>query len=107
MQGKDFTIEIEPIGKRIELDEPKNGLQAIIDAGVGLKTVCGGKGTCGKCRIAILDNAAPPPNAQEIKTLTREEVARGVRLACQQTFGRDMSIYIPASSLTGLSLIHI
>ena len=65
-----------------------------------LKTVCAGKGTCGKCRIAILDNAAGAPNAQELKTLTREEITRGVRLACQQTFDRDLSIYIPASSLT-------
>jgi uncharacterized 2Fe-2S/4Fe-4S cluster protein (DUF4445 family) len=100
MDKKIFTIEIEPIGKRIELDEPKNGLEAIIDAGIGLKAVCGGKGTCGKCRIAILDDAAGPPNAQELKTLTREEVSRGVRLACQQTFDRNIGIYIPSSSLT-------
>jgi uncharacterized 2Fe-2S/4Fe-4S cluster protein (DUF4445 family) len=100
LKNKNFTIEIEPIGKRVELDEPVNGLQAIMDAGVGLKSVCGGKGTCGKCRIAILDNAAGAPNAQELKTLTREEITRGVRLACQQTFDRDTSIYIPASSLT-------
>jgi Uncharacterized metal-binding protein len=100
MDNNIFTIEIEPIGKRIELNEPKNALAAIIEAGIGLKTVCGGKGTCGKCRIAILDSTAGAPNAQELKILTREEISHGVRLACQQTFDRDMSIYIPASSLT-------
>lgn len=100
MKGKKFTVAVEPIGKRIELHEPKNGFQAIIGAGIGLKAVCAGKGTCGKCRIVILDDAAGEPGPQELKILTKEEIANGVRLACQQTFNKGMSIYIPASSLT-------
>lgn len=124
MTKKKFTVDVEPIGKRIYLDEPVNGLQAIIDSGIALKSVCGGKGTCGKCRIIILDNAItgegieislktdkeigkkagtetiPEANEQEKKILSQDEIRHGVRLACQQKFSRDISIYIPASSLT-------
>lgn len=103
MGKKRFAVDVEPIGKRIYLDKTTNGLQAIIDAGIALKSVCGGKGTCGKCRIIILDNAATTAaeaNEQEKKILSKDEIGHGVRLACQQKFSKDISIYIPASSLT-------
>jgi uncharacterized 2Fe-2S/4Fe-4S cluster protein (DUF4445 family) len=95
-----FKIEVEPIGKRVTLNSPKNGLEALIDAGIGLKSVCAGKGTCGKCRIIILDNAAKEPTDTESKSLNKDEIDHGVRLACQQTFDRNLNIYIPAASLT-------
>ena len=95
-----IKVDIEPIGKRIYLDEPKKGLDAILEAGIGIKTVCGGKGTCGKCRIIILDKVKSQPTSSENKILSRDEINRGVRLACQQVFSKNTSIYIPASSLT-------
>jgi len=102
MTSKKFTIEVEPIGKRIVLDSGQNGLKAIIDSGIGIKSVCGGKGTCGKCRIVILEDggANAKLTATEEKILSREEIVHGVRLACEQFFDKDMVIYIPASSLT-------
>jgi len=52
---KKIKISIEPIGRRILLDKPTNGLDAILDAGIGIKSVCAGKGTCGKaCMPAII-----------------------------------------------------
>ncbi len=98
--GKKIKIEVEPIGKRIYLREPANGLEALTENGIGVKSVCGGKGTCGKCRIIILNQKDIPLNAQEKKVLTGDEIKKGVRLACQQTFSSDLDIYIPSSSLT-------
>ncbi len=97
---KKIKISIEPIGRRILLEEPTNGLDAILDAGIGIKSVCAGKGTCGKCRILIMDKDRKPPNSQETKILNKSETSHGVRLACQQIFDRDMKVYIPASSLS-------
>ena len=97
---KKIKVSIEPIGKRILLDEPTNGLDAIIDAGIGIKSVCAGKGTCGKCRILIMDKDRRAPNSQETRILTGDEIDHGIRLACQQVFDRDMKVYIPASSLS-------
>jgi len=97
---KKIKISIEPIGRRILLEEPTNGLDAILDAGIGIKSVCAGKGTCGKCRILVMDKDRKPPNDQESRKLSSDEISHGVRLACQQIFDRDLKIYIPASSLS-------
>ncbi|MGM0366444.1 MAG: 2Fe-2S iron-sulfur cluster-binding protein, partial [Actinomycetota bacterium] len=100
MPKSKIKIDVEPIGKKLYLKEPANGLDAIRGGGIGIKSVCGGKGTCGKCRIILLNDKEAPLSRQEEKILTADEVKKGVRLACQQTFDRDLDIYIPASSLS-------
>jgi uncharacterized 2Fe-2S/4Fe-4S cluster protein (DUF4445 family) len=97
---KKIKVSIEPIGRRVLLEKPANGLDAIRSAGIGIKSVCAGKGTCGKCRILIMDRDIRPPTSQEEKVLAKDEIDSGVRLACQQIFDRDIKIYIPASSLS-------
>lgn len=99
MPKKKIKIEVEPAGIRFSLEKPTNGLDAIINSGIGLKSVCGGKGICGKCRIIFLDNKNIPVNRIEEKVLTKDEIKHGVRLACQQIFDRDLTIYIPSLSL--------
>jgi len=100
MSDKKIKINIEPIGKKILLNEPAGGLKSIIDAGIGIKSVCAGKGTCGKCRIIILGKEKKPPNRQEQEILSPDEIRDGVRLACQQIFDRDLTVYLPSSSLS-------
>ena len=100
MSDKKIKIDIQPIGKRILLNEPANGLKSIIDAGIEIKSVCAGKGTCGKCRIIVLDKEKKHANKKELEILTPGEISSGVRLACQQIFDRNLTIYIPSSSLS-------
>ncbi len=52
-------------------------------AGAELRTECGGRGTCGKCKVHILRGLVTPPTPRERKLLSEEEIDRGVRLACQ------------------------
>ncbi|MDD3818744.1 MAG: ASKHA domain-containing protein [Actinomycetota bacterium] len=100
MTGKKIKIEIEPAGKIIFLENPVNGLDAILNSGINLKSECGGRGTCGKCKIIIMDNKDNiTPGKLEKKILTDKEIKHGVRLACQQIFDRNLKIFIPPSSL--------
>jgi len=100
MIEKKIEIEIEPAGKRIFLENPVNGLDAILNSGIHIKSECGGKGTCGKCKIIIIDNKDNIAlSKQEKKILTDKEIKHGVRLACQQIFDRNLKIFIPPSSL--------
>lgn len=46
-----------------------------------LETPCGGLGRCGKCRV-IVRGALSRPSAEEIRLLSPEELAQGIRLAC-------------------------
>lgn len=100
MPKKKIKIEINPIGKSFILEKPTNGLEAIVNSGNKIKSVCGGKGTCGKCRIIILDGKKIPISKREKEILTSDEIKRGIRLACQQIFNKDTTIYIPSSSLS-------
>ena len=45
-------------------------------------TVCGGKGSCGRCRISA---PSLPVTDRDRKFLTPDEIERGVRLACDKT----------------------
>ena len=100
MSDKKIKINIQPIGKRILLEKCANGLESIADAGIKIKSVCAGKGTCGKCRIIIFKKEKKQVNKKELEILTLDEIKSGVRLACQQVFDRDLTIYIPSSSLS-------
>ena len=46
-----------------------------------LDASCGGRGTCGKCKIQILEGNLPPTQ-NEIKKLSEKELRQGIRLAC-------------------------
>lgn len=57
-------------------------------------SACGGGGTCGQCRVKILQGSAPllPTEASHI---SKREALEGERLACQVTVTQDMSVRVP------------
>lgn len=63
----------------------KDGVLSLLDLlraeGHYLPAYCGGRASCGKCRIRITE-AAPPPTEEESCLLSRDELTRGWRLAC-------------------------
>ncbi|NNL65753.1 MAG: NADH:ubiquinone reductase (Na(+)-transporting) subunit F [Myxococcales bacterium] len=69
-------------------------LDALSAAGIALPSACGGKGTCGQCRIDVVGDA-PPALPTDAARLDRRELAQGTRLACQLTLRGDLRIRIP------------
>ena len=58
-------------------------------------SACGGKGSCGVCKVKVLDGGgAVLPT--ELSHLDRGELRAGVRLSCQVKVKQDMRIEIPA-----------
>jgi uncharacterized 2Fe-2S/4Fe-4S cluster protein (DUF4445 family) len=100
MPKNKIKIQVEPIGLRFFTYSSINCLKAIRDAGIEIKSICRGKGTCGKCRIIFMNGSSINPTDQELKVLAKEEISHNVRLACQHEFNEDATIYIPASSLS-------
>jgi len=69
-------------------------LRALEEADLHLPSACGGRGTCGQCRVTVLQGGgAPLPT--ETALMTRREAARGTRLACQVTVKREMLVQVP------------
>jgi Na+-transporting NADH:ubiquinone oxidoreductase subunit F len=69
-------------------------LTALSDAGVQLPSACGGVGTCGQCRLRVLDGggAALPT---ELAQIGRREVGQGTRLACQVVVRQAITVEVP------------
>jgi len=78
-------------------------MDAAFEAGAVLDLPCGGEGVCGKCRVRVVQGAAEPTACQRA-AISGEELAQGVRLACQTIVGGRMTVEIPETSL--LSPFH-
>ncbi len=69
-------------------------LEALSRANLFIPSACGGKGTCGQCRLQVLEGggvALPTETA----LLTKREVASHERLSCQVTVKHDLRIVLP------------
>lgn len=95
-----FVIDFEPIGTRLICEEPILLRDAATRAGVPLKSVCGGKTTCGKCLVRVTGAALSPVTEAERLLLSEAEIAAGYRQACRTLACGDVSVYVPRSSLT-------
>lgn len=60
-----------------------------------MEGTCGGKGTCGKCRVRIQKGDRGEFTAAEKKHLSPAERDRGMALACQCCGQGDLEIYLP------------
>jgi len=102
-------IAFLPDGKRVKIHDSLTVLEAVKLAGVDLVSVCGGKGTCHKCKIKI-DPAtfSPPLTENEEKSLTPMEKDEGIRLACQIKVSKNhLIVQIPEYSRTGKQRLQI
>ncbi len=69
-------------------------LWGLADAGIHLPAACGGRGTCGQCRVLVREGAGTAL-AIEAARIARRDIARGVRLACQVAVHGDLGIEVP------------
>jgi len=97
MPGGNATVTVNdsrrcsaPIGRRLNA--------VLADIGLYLPAACGGRGTCGQCRITVT-SSPPPLLPTEASHIGRREAAAGVRLACQQVLRSDIAVRLPESVL--------
>jgi uncharacterized 2Fe-2S/4Fe-4S cluster protein (DUF4445 family) len=94
------VIDFEPIGRRGECEAGQSILDAARRLGVDLVNLCGGAGTCGRCRVQVLEGRTSALTEGEREHLTQEEIARGCRLACEARPLEDCKVHVPPESLT-------
>lgn len=70
--------------------------QLIRKSGETIAMPCNGNGTCGKCKV-IAKGSLSPLSEKEKNILTKEEIGKGVRLACQTIATGD--VFITAEAL--------
>jgi uncharacterized 2Fe-2S/4Fe-4S cluster protein (DUF4445 family) len=64
-------------------------------AGLPIESTCGGRGTCGKCKVRVLEGATEPTPADH-RHLAPDEIAGGWRLSCQGEIAADTTCDVPA-----------
>ncbi len=82
-------------GEAISVSAHETILEAFKRAEYYLVASCGGKGTCGKCRVRILDGKF---QTRGYGKLTTEERKRGFVLACQTIPLSDLIVEVPEDS---------
>jgi len=99
----EVTVTIN--GERALLGRASSKLHEVLQAsGVPLPTACGGKGSCGMCRVRVLSGAGPPLPV-ETDLVPRTERAEGVRLACQVTLREDLEVRLPEELSSARELV--
>ena len=101
------SVELEPVGRRARVALGTTILQAARSVGVPLASVCGGHGTCGRCRVMVVHGPVGAPSPQERGQLSAAELAQGDRLACQTPVRGDVRIDIPPDSLTARQRLQL
>ncbi len=69
-------------------------LSTLLEEKIFIPSACGGKGTCGYCKVKILEGGGPVL-ATEKPFLTDEELNNSVRLSCQCKVKENIKIEIP------------
>lgn len=69
-------------GKEYISREDESILDTLTKSGEAFSFPCGGRGTCGKCKIQLLEGELPVSTEDE-KFFSKEELEQGYRLACK------------------------
>ena len=69
-------------------------MQGLADADIFVASACGGGGTCGQCKVRVLEGGGAIL-ATETSLINRRDAAQNYRLSCQVTVKQDMRVRVP------------
>ncbi len=97
VQSGDVTITVNG-DRKITVPSGKSLLSSMADKNVFLPSACGGKGSCGQCRVQVLEGAGEILPTEAVH-FTRKEIKDHWRLSCQVKVKNDLDIKVPAAAL--------
>jgi len=97
--GRKHQVTFQPSGRRGKFEEKTNLLSTAQALGVDIRSDCGGKGTCGKCRVVVVEGEkelAPPSEFE--KKILGDALGAGYRLACRTAVSAPLQLMVPKES---------
>ncbi len=82
----------------ISADSGKPLLSTLADCNVFLQSACGGKGSCGQCKVQVPEGGGDILPTEAVH-FSRKQIKDHWRLACQVKVKEDMKIEVPSSVL--------
>ncbi len=99
---KEVLVTFLPLGREIRVSPNTCLLNAALDAGVQVDSVCGGKGVCGKCRGRILEGDPGAVSSAEKKFLDQKELKEGMVLLCRRNVSADLVVETAMGEASGV-----
>ncbi|WP_429143485.1 2Fe-2S iron-sulfur cluster-binding protein [Anaerotaenia torta] len=99
-----ITILQEDKQVAIKCMEGKTLLEAMLRQGVRYRCDCGGRGTCGQCKVQVV-SGEPKKSRADVRLLTEEELESGYRLACKAYPGEDIVIRVPVYEEDSMAIL--
>ena len=96
----EHRIEFEPVGRSATCAEGESLLEAARHVGLEITSICGGKGTCHRCKVQIISGQVSPAAPDEAWALGQQSLTDGYRLACQTRPLTDCRVRVPTESLS-------
>ena len=94
----DVAISINNGQKVINAQSGKTLLATLADGGVHLSSACGGKGSCGQCKVQVLSGGGDMLPTEAVH-FTRRQMKDHWRLGCQVKVKSDLEIKVDESAL--------
>jgi len=92
-----YSVTFLPDQITIELEAGKTLIQAANYAGIGIKSSCGSEGTCGRCKIRVIEGNYQYDNKFNC-TLPKKHRDAGYVLACKTFVEDNIIVQIPTES---------
>ncbi len=80
--------------KDVQVNAGGKLLNILADEKLFVSSACGGGGTCGQCKVNILEGGGEILQT-ELSHITKKEAKEGCRLSCQVAVKQDMKIEVP------------
>jgi uncharacterized 2Fe-2S/4Fe-4S cluster protein (DUF4445 family) len=103
--SENCKIKFLPVDEEIRVKKGTTILDAALNAGLFIKALCGGAGTCGKCKVIIKEGEAKSDESMGV--LGKELYDKGFRLACRTEIDEDLMVEIPEESRADLDGKHL
>ena len=94
MIQKKLEVVYQPFGKSTRVPPGTTLFSAAHWIGLPIDSTCGGRGTCGKCKVQILEGSSEITTADR-KQLRAVELDEGWRLSCQAKVYQDTAVNVP------------
>ena len=90
----EVKISINDGSKELTVDGGRPLLSTLTAEGIFIPSACGGRGSCGLCKLAVKSGAGEYAPT-ELPWITEADRKANVRLSCQVKVKRDMQILVP------------
>ena len=101
------NVDFEPVGRRGACATGLSLLDCARRLDVEIVSVCGGSGSCGRCRVQVVSGKVSEPTSEERAALSAGELRDGYRLACQALPLSNVKLNVPPESLTALQRTQV